>query len=132
MTRSRKVFLAGAALAPVALLAESASAAVGDRAILLTLYTAPGDADVFDKYYFSTHEALVKQLPGVVSYAVSKAPVGMLGSASSPYHMITIVGFESMSHLMAALRSQQATKVAQDTKNFARTALVFYFSVSQA
>lgn len=63
MPSSRKVFLGGAAvLGMTGLLSEAAAAAMGERAVMLTLWAKTKDPAGFDKYYTTTHDPLVKHL----------------------------------------------------------------------
>lgn len=109
------------------LLSGSAAAATGERAVILTLWQKPKDPDAFDKYYIATHAPLVRQLPGIISYEISKGRVSQQLSQSSPWHMVSIVGFDSMAALTSAYASPAGQAMVDDLKNFAAgtAALVF-------
>lgn len=113
----------------VGLLSKSAVAANGARAVMLTLWAATKDPDAFDKYYVATHEPLVRQLPGITSYEVSKGPITEEMSQPSPYHMISMIGFDSMSALTSAIESPAGKAMVADLKNFAAGTSAIFFSI---
>jgi uncharacterized protein (TIGR02118 family) len=131
MPSSRKTFLAGTALLGMtSQLSTAAGAATGEKAVMLTLWVKTKDPDAFDKYYIATHAPLVKQLPGITSYEISKGAVTQEASQPSPYHMISIVGFDSMAALTAAIESPAGKAMVDDLKNFAAGTSVLFFSMS--
>jgi uncharacterized protein (TIGR02118 family) len=133
MPCSRTAFLGGAALLGVTgLLPEAAVAAVGDKAIALTLWAKPKDPDAFEKYYVSTHEPLVKQLPGITSYERSTGPVTTESSKPSPFQMITVIGFDTMDALKEAIESSAGAAMLNDLKNFAADTSILFFSATSA
>ena len=133
MESTRGTFLAGASVAMLALLPEISEAAVNDQAVILTLYATPKDPVAFDRHYFETREQLVKQLPGISSYRVSKGAISALGVKQSPYHLISTVGFNSMSSLQSALASEVGQRLAKDAQDFAEAGMsVIIFSYGQA
>lgn len=132
MESTRSTFLAGASVAMLALFPEISEAAVNDQAAILTLYAAPKDPVAFDSHYFSVHEQLVKQLPGITSYRVSKGAISALGMKQSPYHLISIVGFSSMASLQAAFTSAIGQKLSKDMGTFAEAGMsVMILSLSE-
>ena len=133
MSTSRKTFLAGTALLGMTgALSGIAVAATGERAIMVTLWVKTKDPDAFDKYYTATHAPLVKQLPGVTSYEISKGPVTQESSQPSPYQMISVIGFDSMNALTAAIESPAGKAMVDDIKNFAGETSVLVFSTIPA
>ncbi len=133
MPASRKKFIEGTALlGMISLLPEVAIAATGERAVVLTLWAATKDPDAFDRYYITTHVPLVKQLPGLTSYEISKGPITQEGSQPSPYHMISIIGFDSMTALTSAIESPAGKAMVDDLKNFAAATSAIFFSAIPA
>ncbi|MGC2129999.1 MAG: EthD family reductase [Candidatus Aquilonibacter sp.] len=131
MSATRKAFLAGIAVTTVSLLPAAATAAVGERAIMLTLYAKMKDPDAFRKYYLSTHAALIKQLPKIVSYEVSTGPITQELTQPAPFELISFVGFASMDDLHAALASPAGKAAVDDLKHFATgTSLLIFQTAS--
>jgi uncharacterized protein (TIGR02118 family) len=131
MSSSRKTFLAGIALGTIGIagsLSEVAAAAGGESATLLTLFLEPKDAAAFDKYYSTTHEPLVKHLPGIVSYVVSQGVITQASGQASPYHLLSMIAFESMSALTSAVESPAGVAMVADLKNFAPASSILIFS----
>ncbi len=119
MSASRKAFLAATALVgTTSELSAIAVAATGERAIMVTLWVKSKDPEAFDKYYTTTHAPLVKQLAGVTSYEISKGPVIQESSQPSPYQMISVIGFDSMNALTAAIESPAGKAMVNDLKIF--------------
>ena len=133
MATSRKAFLAGTSvLGMTSMLSGIADAANGERAVIVTLWATTKDPDAFDKYYIATHDPLVKQLPGITSYEISKGRITQESSQSSPWHMVSIVGFDSMSTLTSAIESPAGKAMVDDLKNFAAGTAVLFFSMIPA
>ncbi len=133
MSSSRKTFLAGTALLGMtSALFGAAAAATGEQAIMLTLWVTTKDPGAFDKYYTATHAPLVKQLPGITSFEISKGPITQESSQPSPYHMISVIGFDSMNALTAAIESPAGKAMVDDLKNFAAGTSVLMFSTIPA
>ena len=133
MATPRKQFLAGTALLGItSILSGTADASSGGRAVILTLWATTKDPAAFDKYYNGTHDSLVRQLPGITSYEISKGPITQESTQSSPWHMISIVGFDSMSALTAAIESPAGKAVLDDMNNFAAGTAALFFSTIPA
>ncbi|MGC1379943.1 MAG: EthD family reductase [Candidatus Baltobacteraceae bacterium] len=131
MSFSRKTLLTGAGVIGMAgLLSQTAGADMGARAVILTLWAPTKDPEAFDKYYVATHAPLVKRLPGLTSYVISKGPISGETSRQSPYHMISMVGFDSMDALTAAIKSPAGEAMVDDLKNFAAATSALFFSTS--
>ncbi|MGA8575724.1 MAG: EthD family reductase [Candidatus Cybelea sp.] len=113
-------------------LPEAAIAATAERAVMLTLWAKTKDPDAFDTYYVTTHAPLVKQLPGLTSYEISKGPITQELSQQSPYHMISIIGFDSMAALTSAIESPAGKAMVDDLKNFAAATSAIFFSAIPA
>ena len=86
---------------------------------LVALYKKPQDAAAFDRHYFSTHVPLAKTVPGLRSYEVSTGPVAS-GTGESPYHLVALLGFDSLAAIQQALGTPEGQATAGDLANFAQ------------
>ncbi|MEP7298480.1 MAG: EthD family reductase [Burkholderiales bacterium] len=86
---------------------------------LVALYKKPADAAAFDAYYFSTHVPKAKKVPGLRSYEVSSGPVAS-AQGDSAYHLVALLGFDSLAAIQAALGSPEGQATAGDLANFAQ------------
>jgi uncharacterized protein (TIGR02118 family) len=84
---------------------------------LIALYRHPPDTAAFESYYFSTHAALVRKLPGLKRFEVSRRPVA--SPQGTPYHFAAIMEFDSIEALDAAMRSPEGQAAAADVGRFA-------------
>lgn len=85
---------------------------------LLVLYNPPADAAAFDSYYRETHVPLVKKIPGLRRFSVSRK-VAPAGGGATPFHLIAVLEFDSLDALGSALGSPEGAAAAGDLKNFA-------------
>ena len=85
---------------------------------LLVLYKTPKDAAAFEKYYFDTHVALAKKIPGLRKYEISHGAVASPAGASG-VHLVALLQFDSMAALQTALGSPEGQAAAGDLSNFA-------------
>lgn len=85
---------------------------------LLALYRTPDDAQAFEDYYFGTHVPIAKRVPGLRSYEVSHGGIAS-PQAASPYHLVAILGFDSLADIGTALASPEGQATAADLGNFA-------------
>ena len=83
----------------------------------MALYNAPEDPEAFDRYYDEVHIPLAKQLPGLVSYTVSKN-VTPLGGDAKPY-LVAELDWESREAMQAAFASPIGAETAADVPKFA-------------
>jgi len=84
---------------------------------LVALYRKPQDPEAFDSHYFEVHTPLVKKLPGLKRFEVSRvtgAPIG-----ESKYHLIAEMYFENRDALDAAMASPEGKASAKDLMSFA-------------
>jgi uncharacterized protein (TIGR02118 family) len=86
---------------------------------LIALYKKPADVAAFEKYYYSTHVPIAKKVPGLRSYEVSTGPVTS-GAGESPYHLVAILGFESLAAIQSALGTPEGQATAADLGQFAQ------------
>ena len=92
---------------------------------LVAMYKAPADAAAFDRYYYATHVPIAKKVPGLRHYEVSRGPVVTL-DGQSPYHLIAILSFDSVSAIQAALASAEGQATAADLGRFATAGVDIY------
>lgn len=88
-------------------------------ATLLVMYRKPTDSAKFDAYYHSTHAALAKKIPGLRRYEVSTTQIAT-PQGESPYHLIAILGFDSVEAVETGLGSPDGQAAAGDLSNFAQ------------
>ena len=86
---------------------------------LVAIYKKPADMAAFDAHYFSTHVPLAKKIAGLRRYEVSVGPVAT-PQGDSPFHLVAILGFDSMNALQQALASPAGKAAAADLANFAQ------------
>ena len=94
---------------------------------VLALYKTPADPAAFDRYYRDVHVPIAKKVPGLRGYEVTRGEIGMLGGRS-PYHLIAVLTFDSMTAVQAALASPQGQATAADIGNFATGGVDIYFA----
>lgn len=88
-------------------------------ATLMVLYNKPADAAAFDAHYFGKHVPLAKKIPGLRRYEVNQGPVAT-PEGPSPYHLVALLGFDSMADIAAAFASPEGQATAADLANFAQ------------
>jgi len=86
----------------------------------LVLYDTPADPEAFERHYREIHIPLVKQLPGLRRYTISRNHRGVRGDASS-YYMIAELDWDDMDALGAAFASEIGQAAAADVPKFAPT-----------
>ena len=85
----------------------------------LVLYETPEDPAAFDKHYNEIHIPLVKQLPGLLSYTVSRNLAALDDKAK--YYLVAELDWENMGALQAAFASEAGVQTAADLPKFAPT-----------
>ena len=92
---------------------------------MLILFSAPADAETFDKVYFDDHAPLVRRLPGLAHYTVARQPRGVGGE--SPYAMIVELDWPDREAMRAAWRSPEGEAVTAHAAELKaeRTTLTF-------
>ncbi|OLL31320.1 ethD like-protein [Burkholderia sp. SRS-W-2-2016] len=99
---------------------------------LVALYKKPADTKAFDDYYASTHAPLAKTLPGLKSYEISTGPVAS-AQGDSPYHLVALLGFDSVDAIKSAFDSPAGLATAADLGNFAQAGVeLLIFDTKQA
>lgn len=84
----------------------------------LVLYGMPEDPAAFDKHYNEIHIPLVRQLPGLLSYTVSRHLAALDGAK---YYLIAELDWENMEAMQAAFASEIGVQTAADVPKFAPT-----------
>ncbi|MBH3368654.1 MULTISPECIES: EthD family reductase [Pseudomonas] len=93
---------------------------------VIVLYGVPTDPAAFDQYYEEVHTPLVKAIPHLKSFSVSKGPITIVGGGG-PYYRIALLGYADLESLEESQMSSEGMKASMDAANFATggmTALV--------
>jgi uncharacterized protein (TIGR02118 family) len=77
----------------------------------LALYEAPADPEAFDRHYHQTHVPLLRELPGLRRFAISRDITTLHGIA---YHLVAELEWDTMDELQAAFASAQGRATAAD------------------
>jgi uncharacterized protein (TIGR02118 family) len=93
---------------------------------LVVVYKTPKDTSAFDRYYFSTHVALAKKIPGLRRYEISDGAVAAPDGASGA-HLIAILHFDDVAAIQAAFASPEGQAAAGDLQNFATGGAELFF-----
>lgn len=86
------------------------------------LWDVPQNPAEFDRHYREVHIPLVRQLPGLRRYTLSRNVVRIRGG--SPYYLIGELDFDDMASLQQAFQSPQGQATAADTAELVRSAQV--------
>jgi uncharacterized protein (TIGR02118 family) len=92
---------------------------------LIAMYKNPADVAAFERYYFAEHVPIAKKIGGLTNYEVSRGPIVTL-DASSPYHLIATLTFDSVDAIQAALASEEGQATAADLAKFAGAGVDIY------
>ncbi|HEY2129959.1 MAG TPA: EthD family reductase [Streptosporangiaceae bacterium] len=77
----------------------------------LAAYETPADPAAFDRHYRQIHIPLLRQLPGLRRYTVSRDVVALHGE---PYYLIAELDWDTMDELRAAFSSPEGQATAAD------------------
>ena len=94
---------------------------------LVVLYKMPTDPAAFDKHYYETHIPLVKKMPGLRKYTVTKGPI-MTPRSPSPLHLIATLTFDDMAAIDVARASPEGQAAAADVTTFATGGAEVHFA----
>jgi uncharacterized protein (TIGR02118 family) len=86
---------------------------------LFAIYQQPADPAAFDRHYLDTHVPLVKKIPGLRSYEVTRGDVMGMGGKHAVY-LVAARGFDSMAAVAAGMGSAEGQATAADLANFAQ------------
>jgi uncharacterized protein (TIGR02118 family) len=90
------------------------------------LYNHPADPAAFDAYYSATHVPIVKKIPGLGSFCISKGPIST-PAGPAPYYFIADLTFDSTAAVQAAFASAEGAAAAADLQNFATGGVTLLF-----
>jgi uncharacterized protein (TIGR02118 family) len=77
----------------------------------LALYETPADPEAFDRHYQQVHIPLLRRLPGLRRYSVSRDVTTLHGT---PYYLVTELEWDTMGELRAAFGSPEGQATAAD------------------
>ena len=77
----------------------------------LALYETPADQETFDQHYRQIHIPLLRRLPGLRRYTVSRDVTVLHGA---PCYLITELEWDTMDKLRAAFASAEGRATAAD------------------
>jgi uncharacterized protein (TIGR02118 family) len=95
------------------------------------LYETPADPEAFDRHYRQIHIALLRDLPGLRRYTVSRDVTPLHGE---PFYLIAELEWETMDEPRAAFASPQGHATAADAARLQELAPVrrMIFSAEEA
>lgn len=88
----------------------------------LVLYDTPDDPVAFDRHHREVHIPLVRDIPGVRRYTISRNAVLVRGE--EPYYLIAELEWDSRAALQAAFASPAGQAAARDVTELAPDARV--------
>jgi uncharacterized protein (TIGR02118 family) len=87
----------------------------------LAVYETPADPGVFDRHYRQVHMPLLRRLPGLRRYTVSRDVTALYGE---PYYLVAELDWDSMADLRAAFASPEGRATADDAARLEELAAV--------
>ena len=84
---------------------------------LLVLYEKPGDQSAFDRHYRDVHIPLVKALPGLRQYTISRNAVAVSGGEA--FYLVAELDWDDMDALGAAFVSPEGQATTADLARLA-------------
>lgn len=85
---------------------------------LLVLYNTPSDIEEFEQHYREVHIPLVKELPDLRRYTISRHVTQVRGG--EPVYLVAELDWDEMDLLEQALASPQGKATARDVANLAQ------------
>ena len=85
---------------------------------VLVLYGKPNDAAEFDRYYREVHVPLVRKMPKLKGFEVSRGPVAV-SDEEGAYHLVVLLTYDGQAELEASLASPEGVATIEDVANFA-------------
>ena len=98
---------------------------------VLALYNKPADPTHFEQYYYGTHVAIAKQLPGLKKYTTNKGAIGAPDGVAA-YYLVAILEFDSMEAIQSAFASPQGQAAVEDVSKFATGGISLLMYETQA
>ena len=77
----------------------------------LAVYETPADPGAFDRHYREIHLPLLRRLPGLRRYTISRDITALHGE---PYYLIAELDWDTMDDLRAAFASAEGQATAAD------------------
>ena len=77
----------------------------------LAVYETPADPGAFDRHYRQVHIPLLRRLPGLRRYTVSRDVTALHGE---PYYLVAELDWDTMAELRAAFASPEGRATADD------------------
>ena len=77
----------------------------------LAVYETPADRTAFDRHYREVHVPLLRRLPGLRRFTVSRDVTALYGE---PYYLIAELDWDTMAELRAAFASAEGQATAAD------------------
>ncbi|HNP56603.1 MAG TPA: EthD family reductase [Gordonia sp. (in: high G+C Gram-positive bacteria)] len=93
---------------------------------ITVIYNHPADPAAFDDYYWNTHVALARKIPGLQSASFVKCDT-LDGSTPSHYGIARLV-FDSKDQALAGLGSPEGQVTSADVANFASGGATLLFA----
>jgi uncharacterized protein (TIGR02118 family) len=87
----------------------------------LAAYETPADPGAFDRHYREVHIPLLRRLPGLRRFTVSRDVTALHGE---PYHLIAELDWDTMDDLRAAFASPEGQATATDAARLQQLAPV--------
>ncbi len=87
----------------------------------LAVYETPADPAAFDRHYREVHIPLLRQLPGLRRYTVSRDVTALHGE---PYHLIAELDWDTMAELRAGFATPEGQATAADAAKLQQLAPV--------
>jgi uncharacterized protein (TIGR02118 family) len=82
---------------------------------VLVLYNRPEDTQAFEQHYQEVHLPLVKTLPGLQRFTISRRILPL--NESEPYYLIAELDWTDMSALQQAFQSPEGQAIERDIAN---------------
>lgn len=84
----------------------------------LVLYQRPTDVAAFDRHYDEVHVPLVKKLPGLRSYTLSRNPSAVRGP--DPFYLVAELDWDDTASLQRDFASPLGQEAARDADALAK------------
>lgn len=84
---------------------------------MVVIYRTPRDTAAFDKHYFDVHIPIVKKVPGLRKYEVSRGPIDT-PAGPSDFYLVSTLYFDDLAAIKSALASPEGQVAAADAKAF--------------
>ena len=83
----------------------------------LVVYETPADPAAFDRHYRDVHIPLVRALPGLRRFTISRNAAAVRGG--DPFHLVAELEWDSLQDLQDAFASPQGRATSADVANLA-------------